>query len=1001
MATVENADPPPEPQAVQEESNSEPVVADEQPKDTDASDAQAQIIASLRSQVTDLFSQVTQLNGKLVSSYDRVSDLEDQLHESASSLRNASVTISSLELERTHHLAALNTGLLVEKAHVTAELTRLMERATEEAAQRGQAESARQDIEKDLDDLSATLFDQANTMVAEARLGQARSERKVREAEDALKGAEEAVKGMQTQMQALQEEKERAEREADEARVSMGKGKWVERGREDVIRRTELRLMTTHVPYAEFVAFITHLRGLRSSQPQPPVISGLLVQPFLARLLTEDSEPTVRLDLAPSLNWLSRRSVLAAIHTGMLIVEPIAFTSLLQELHPHAQGSPPSVTCALCGTAIVQAQPTLTAEKPPSHPLASLARSRNNSGHVSTGSWFKNPLSTTNLPLTSTPANSAAPEQIYIFRLSALSSSSAPHNPPPAVVTSPSQSPSSSKSGTRPPAHPTNTRAQPAQTPPYPLCTSNYCLLRLRSTCSLWAFVRTGIVERVWEEEVAAQPAVKLLNGKTEDVQVNGDRTATTPTPDTPPKGTSASSATPEKPPVPPRRRRLWEMASAFGERAVSWGKEGAEGAKDKDAKKLPAPPPAHPSAPHPHAEPAAESAQMPPPLPRRSEGRSRTEDALTISTPETSAPAETQPAPAPAIDPQPARAPVIEPQSAPPPELVMPPSDPVKDTSQESFSTPVEEITFALPSPITTVDATQPPLSPHAIPLPTSPLPPSRVGSPDIQHANSSRPGSPAIRGASPHNPHSRTGSPIPRSRAGSPLPHGSKMALSSSRAGSPIPRAGSPAAPPLPRRAAARRAVPAPPGAAPVVVSANPAPAGSATPDTVQPTPPPDAAATTTAESEGPNAKIQEEGVAKTIPEGTAETVGDKANAIEEEQTPSSSPEIKTITNGKDKADDTPVEPSATSTADRPSTESHIPSESPARPSDDSTRPVPPSIDSNPRGSTSASSKRSSSSEGEADGFASDATWEERTWKEVVRLKEAMFWARVGGVR
>jgi chromosome segregation ATPase len=267
---------------------------DEEPqKDQDTSDAQAQIIASLRSQVTDLFSQVTQLNGKLVKSYERVSDLEDQLHVSESSLRNASLTISSLELERTHHLAALNTGLLVEKEHVTTELNRLMERATEEAAQRGQAETAKHDIEKELDDLSATLFQQANTMVAEARFGQAKSERKGREAEEALKGAEEAIGSMQTQMQALQAEKEEAERRAEEARISMGKGKWPERDAQLALQHPEharkMRLVTLHVPYTEFIAFVTHLRGLRISHVTAPAISSLLGQPFLARLLTEDS----------------------------------------------------------------------------------------------------------------------------------------------------------------------------------------------------------------------------------------------------------------------------------------------------------------------------------------------------------------------------------------------------------------------------------------------------------------------------------------------------------------------------------------------------------------------------------------------------------------------------------------------------------------------------------------------------------------------------------------
>ena len=31
----------------------------------------------------------------------------------------------------------------------------------------------------------------------------------------------------------------------------------------------------------------------------------------------------------------------------------------------------------------------------------------------------------------------------------------------------------------------------------------------------------------------------------------------------------------------------------------------------------------------------------------------------------------------------------------------------------------------------------------------------------------------------------------------------------------------------------------------------------------------------------------------------------------------------------------------------------------------------------------------------------YVGDTTWEERTWKEIVRLREDMFWARVGAVR
>lgn len=246
------------------------------------------VIESLRNQIQDLFSQVTQLNAKLVKSYDRVSDLEDDLHVASAQLRSSSLKISQLELERTQHLAALNTGLLVEKHHVTAELNRLMEKATEEAAQRGQAESARAAIEKDLDDLSASLFNQANTMVAEARYAQHVSQRKAEEAEQALKGAEEAVGAMQQQVQALQEEKEAAERRASEIESLMGKGKWIDR-RDSQSPTPTIRLFSSHSPYQEFLLFVAHLRQLHVNSQSPPAMSTLLPLPFLTRLSTEDS----------------------------------------------------------------------------------------------------------------------------------------------------------------------------------------------------------------------------------------------------------------------------------------------------------------------------------------------------------------------------------------------------------------------------------------------------------------------------------------------------------------------------------------------------------------------------------------------------------------------------------------------------------------------------------------------------------------------------------------
>ncbi|KAF2460644.1 hypothetical protein BDY21DRAFT_170714 [Lineolata rhizophorae] len=61
---------------------------------------------------------------------------------------------------------------------------------------------------------------------------------------------------------------------------------------------------------------------------------------FYKRALSEDIEPTLRLDIAPGLSWLARRTVLNAMTAGSLAVEP-------QPPAPKFRG--PVFACALCG----------------------------------------------------------------------------------------------------------------------------------------------------------------------------------------------------------------------------------------------------------------------------------------------------------------------------------------------------------------------------------------------------------------------------------------------------------------------------------------------------------------------------------------------------------------------------------------------------------------------------------------------------------------------------
>lgn len=75
-----------------------------------------------------------------------------------------------------------------------------------------------------------------------------------------------------------------------------------------------------------------------SAREVPVSATPLKETPFYKRVLSEDIEPTLRLDTAPGLSWLARRSVITNMCDGKLIVEPMpAMTKIYY---------PP---CSLCG----------------------------------------------------------------------------------------------------------------------------------------------------------------------------------------------------------------------------------------------------------------------------------------------------------------------------------------------------------------------------------------------------------------------------------------------------------------------------------------------------------------------------------------------------------------------------------------------------------------------------------------------------------------------------
>ena len=73
-----------------------------------------------------------------------------------------------------------------------------------------------------------------------------------------------------------------------------------------------------------------------SSAPSPSI--PLKETKFYKRALTEDIEPTLRLDTAPGLSWLARRTVVNSMCEGSLVVEPMPASTKMSVF-----------SCSLCG----------------------------------------------------------------------------------------------------------------------------------------------------------------------------------------------------------------------------------------------------------------------------------------------------------------------------------------------------------------------------------------------------------------------------------------------------------------------------------------------------------------------------------------------------------------------------------------------------------------------------------------------------------------------------
>ena len=480
----------------------------------------------------ELRSQVTGLNAKLVSTFNRIADLEDELSLAHNRILVHTTALAELNKERDQYMYALNTGLLVEKAHVTTEMQRMMERVVDETAQRGKAESDRTRVEAELEELSASLFNEANKMVAVERLARAQAEAKSQDLERSLRDTERMMREQQEMLKNLQAQVE--------ARGGTAVVPVPDAGPAPEPAHPAIQTLTVNIPpYYEFLAFLSHLRALHQqlvpyvnmhlsgidwTQAMPSSMIGVmspamgsngsstrqrdypylpmsaenLVQlssqmslPFIRRAQDEDIEPCLRLSHASGLNWLTRRQATTALLDGNVVIEPLFLGGVVPDeeaLRAEYSAVPPGA-CALCGTPLLNVGATVPAPSEASrrpHDLLSTASSLAQTRRSLPSIFHSLRRSASELGRSSDASEEKESNEIFSQETAAESAATLPI-----------------------PTH--CFRITDSATSRYLVCT-HHCLHRLRAVYGFWTFIRTLeraiVLEGKFEPEFVGQTRI-------------------------------------------------------------------------------------------------------------------------------------------------------------------------------------------------------------------------------------------------------------------------------------------------------------------------------------------------------------------------------------------------------------------------------------------------------------------------------------------------------------
>jgi len=392
--------------------------------------------------------QVTSLSTQLIESVEKQSRLEEQLHHQRKENEQLKKQNQELSAFQTNYQNIKAENEALGKLNHT-----LGKKLEDETKEKLAAKDEVSKLQSEVEELSASLFDEANKMVSTARREAHEIGRRNESLISQLKEKDFLMESLQNQLRELKnvihEKDDQQSIMTSSNRNSVDEFKLGFMRSEDYpplytptinAIRFDLKLFKE---FNKFISDLKYIELIRDTNTK-----------FIKKLVADDVEPALRIDLANGIGWLSKRSLMGAFIDGRVIIEPVSginetyrvnFQSnksqendVKSNLYSYPAHSPPVAIdqpCALCG------------------------EDRNDILEHS---------------------------RLYVLKVHSLKTKD--------------DSPSANSINT------SSTPSSPIIAHQYPLC--SYCLFRVRSACDLFAFLRS-LKTNIWklENEISIRKA--------------------------------------------------------------------------------------------------------------------------------------------------------------------------------------------------------------------------------------------------------------------------------------------------------------------------------------------------------------------------------------------------------------------------------------------------------------------------------------------------------------